>query len=229
MLANNSASQLPQIPLFILEETTGTLELFPSVWNAMENLTASDADIRHQALDKLIELNAPRFSSIVTYLLVTRLTDPDFIFRKRVVLALGSILSVDEHGLPAPEEVRSSMLQYLSQVRTRQVFAMLQVASEDEMAVDQVARLLDACPYAGHHLIDILNDQKASLSVRRMAAIMIGKVGYLDALTSLEKLQIRLEARLNGQKAMPFAPPPINNEVDLLPAIQHSIHLLRAP
>jgi HEAT repeat protein len=195
----------------------------------MENLTASDADVRHQALDKLLELNAPRFSPIVTYLLVTRLTDPDFIFRKRIILALGSILSVDENGLPAPEEVRSSLLQFLSQVRTRQVFAMLQVASEDEMAVDQVARLLDACPYAGHHLIDILNDQKASLTVRRMAAIMIGKVGYLDALPALEKLQIRLETRLNGQKAMPFAPPPINNEVDLLPAIHHSLHLLRAP
>ena len=195
----------------------------------MENLTAPDADVRHQALDKLLELNAPRFSSIVTYLLVTRLTDPDFIFRKRVVLALGSILSVDEHGLPAPEEIRSSLLLYLSQVRTRQVFAMLQVACEDDMTVDQVARLLDACPYAGHHLIDILNDSKASLSVRRMAAVMVGKVGYLDALPSLEKLQIRLEARLNGQKAMPFAPPPIINEVDLLPAIQHSIHLLRAP
>jgi HEAT repeat protein len=229
MLANNPSSQLPQLPLFILEETTGTLELFPSVWNAMENLTASDAEIRHQALDKLLELNAPRFSPIVTYLLVTRLTDPDFLFRKRVVLALGSILSIDEQGLPAPEEVRSNMVQYLSQIRTRQVFAMLQVADDDEMAVDQVARLLDACPYAGHHLIDILNDQKAPLGIRRMAAVMIGKVGYLDALPSLEKLQIRLEARLNGQKAMPFAPPPITNEAELVPAIQHSIHLLRAP
>lgn len=229
MFAENSPSKMPQLPLFILEETTGTLELFPSVWNAMEALTASDVDIRHQALDKLLELNAPRFSPIVTYLLVTRLTDPDPLFRKRVVLALGSILSVDENGLPAPDEVRSSMVQYLSQVRTRQVFAMLQVADEDEMAVDQVARLLDACPYAGNHLIDILNDQKASLGVRRMAAVMIGKVGYLDALPSLEKLQIRLEARLNGQKAMPFAPPPIINEADLLPSIQHSIYLLRAP
>jgi HEAT repeat protein len=229
MFADNSPSKVPQLPLFILEETTGTLELFPSVWNAMENLTASDVDVRHQGLDKLLELNAPRFSPIVTYMLVTRLTDPDALFRKRVVLALGSILSVDENGLPAPDEVRSSMVQYLSQVRTRQVYAMLQVADEDEMSVDQVARLLDACPYAGNHLIDILNDQKASLGVRRMAAVMIGKVGYLDALPSLEKLQIRLEARLNGQKAMPFAPPPITNEADLLPSIHHSIFLLRAP
>ena len=229
MLANTPPSQLPQLPLFVLEETTGTLELFPSVWNAMENLTSSDADIRHLALDRLLEINAPRFSPIVTYLLVTRLTDPDFLLRKRVVLALGSILSADEHGLPAPEEVRSGMVQYLSQIRTRQVFAMLQVASEDEMAVDQVARLLDACPYAGHHLIDILNDQKALLGVRRMAAVMIGKVGFLDALPALEKLQLRLESRLSSQKAMPFAPPPITNEADLLPAIHHSIHLLRTP
>jgi HEAT repeat protein len=188
--------------LFILEETTGTLELF-SVWNAMENLTSYDVEIRHQALDKLLELNAPRFSSIVTYLLVTRLTDSDALLRKRIVLALGSILSIDENGLPAPDEIRSSMAHYLSQIRTRQVFAMLQVADEDEMTIDQVARLLDACPFAGNHLIYILNDQKAPLCIRRMAALMVGRVGYLDAHLPLRNYKSDLARRTGGDA---FAP-----------------------
>jgi hypothetical protein len=56
MFNDNSPSKTPQLPLFILEDTTGTVELFPSVWNAMENLTSYDVEIRHQALDKLLEL-----------------------------------------------------------------------------------------------------------------------------------------------------------------------------
>jgi hypothetical protein len=196
---------------------------------AMENLTAPEASTRHLALDKLLELSAPRFSAVVAYLLVTRITDPDLSLRRRVVEALGAVLAPDSEGFPAPEDVRISLHHYLSQMRTRQVFAILQVAAPEEDIMERVARLLDACPFAGNHLLDILNDQKAPLEIRKMAAAMLGRVGFLDALSSLEKLQIRLEAKINGQRTMPFAPTDHSDEAELLSPVQASISILRAP
>ena len=58
---------------------------------------------------------------------------------------------------------------------------------------------------------------------------MIGRVGFLDALSSLERLENKLETRLNGQKTMPFAPPPSLDEADLLPAIRMALNSLRIP
>lgn len=229
MLADNSSPQLPQLPLFDLEETRGSLELFPAVWMAMENLTAPEANTRHAALDRLLELSAPRFSAVVAYLLVTRIADPDLCLRKRIVEALGAILGQDMEGYPAPEEVRASLRYYLSQMRTRRVYAILQVADSDDGITDCAARLLDACPFAGNHLLEILNDQKAPLKIRKTAAIALGRVGYLDALPSLEKLQIRLEAKINGQKTMPFAAANYSDEAELLSPIQSSISILRTP
>jgi hypothetical protein len=59
--------------------------------------------------------------------------------------------------------------------------------------------------------------------------LMIGRVGYLDAIAALEKIENRLEARLNGQRAMPFASNPRSEESDLLPAIRETIDILRSP
>ena len=229
MLPKIPASKFPQPALFVLEESMETVELFPAVWSAVEDLTMPEAEVRHKALDRLVGLNAPRFSPVVAYMLLTRLTDPDLKLRGRVANILSQVLTPDEEGRSAPEDVRSHLLLYLSQLRTRQVFSLLQVIAGDNSIAEQVANLINACPYAGNHLIDILNDHKAPIEIRKQAAMMIGKVGFVDVLPMLEKLENRLEARLNGQKAMPFAPPPNLNEVDLLPSVQESIRLLRSP
>jgi HEAT repeat protein len=229
MFHETPSPRLPQPSLFVLEESTGSVELFPAVWVAVEDLTMADAEIRHRALDRLLELNAPRFSPIVAYLLTTRLTDPDLKLRARMVNTLGEILAPDSDGHPAPDDVRNSLILNLSQVRTRQVFAILQVLADDSSLESHAARLIDACPYAGNHLVDILSDHKAPVEVRRQAAVMIGRVGFLDALSSLERLASKLETRLNGQKSMPFAPPPSLNEAELLPAVQAALCVLRTP
>jgi hypothetical protein len=229
MLPETSRPSLPQPSLFFLEESTGNLELFPAVWGAVEDLTKPDAHIRREAVDRLANLNAPRFSPIVAYVLTTRLTDPDLRTRAKVIASLGGVLSPDENGNPAPDDVRNVVLLNLSQLRTRQIFALLQVSVQDPQLIHFIARLLDACPYAGSHLVDILTDAHAPLEIRQQGAILIGLVGYLDALPALEKLENRLEARLNGQKVMPFAPPPNLSESELLPAIRNTLALLRAP
>jgi hypothetical protein len=90
-------------------------------------------------------------------------------------------------------------------------------------------RILDACAFAGSHLTDILADIHTPIEIRQQAVELIGEVGFTDALPALEKLKNRLEARLNGQKTMPFAPLAGINESQLLPAIRKTLNSLRAP
>jgi len=94
-----------------------------------------------------------------------------------------------------------------------------------------VARLLNACPYAGRHLTDILAGRKNPLSIRKQAVHYVGIVGYLDSIPALEHISARLETRLQGQEAMPFLPSSqaSENEEELLPYIYSSLLLLRVP
>lgn len=218
-----------QPQLFLVEESVGTIELFPEVWSALEDLTKPKLEVRRSALERLINLEAPYYSPLVTYLLATRITEEDLTIRLRIVETLGNILSPQDNDIPAPQNVRTSLQYYSSGFRTRQIFALLEVSAADHTLEDHVSRLIDTCPYAGRHLIDILKDRKIPIEIRRQAVRMIGKVGYLDALPALERIEGHVEARLYGQKAMPFASHEKPNEVELLPAIRDALRVLRAP
>jgi hypothetical protein len=225
--SNQPISHQPQ--LFFLEESLGTVEIFPGVWTALEDFTQDDTNQRHAALDRIIEFDAPRFSPLVAYILLTRIIDQDLDLRTRIVEVLCSILELDENGQPAPEEVRSSIHLHVSGFRTRQIFSLLQVSDRSEAQEMQVAHILNSCPFAGNHLVDIIKDHKNPIEIRRQAAIMIGRVGYLSTLPALERLAGRLETRLQGQQKMYFASRNPSLEESLLPAVQEAINLLRAP
>ncbi len=219
----------PQPLLFDFEESNAQIELFPAVWSAAESIASTDSSVRQEALERLLDMQAPRFSPLVAYLLATRLTDSDIRFRSQVSKVLAEVLIKDEEGRAAPENVRQTLTAYLAQMRTRHTFALLQVLVEDPSLDMHAATLLNACPYAGNHLADILADRKSPLAVRKQAGRMIGRVGFLDAMPTLERLSARLEARLSGQRSMPFAPLPSPEELDLLPVIQTAMTLLRSP
>lgn len=221
--------EMPQPALFTLQESTGRIELFPAVWNAAEQLIHPDLEIRRNGLEQLIELQAHRFSSLIAYLIATRLTDQDISLRAQIIEALGEVLIPDNEGQPAPDEVRLKLITYLSQLHTREIFSILQVLAEHIELEDIVTRLLDACPFAGTHLMDILTDRSAALEVRIRAVEQIGRVGYLDALPQLERLESRLESRMNGQRSMSFVPLSKSEDQELLPAIHRAITLLREP
>jgi len=219
----------PQPQLFLLEESIGSIELFPAVWGALEDLTKKDLNVRKSALGELIELDAARFSPVVSYIMVTRVAEPNIELRSKIIETLGLVLLPDTKEFPAPEDVRTSLYFYLSSFRTRQVFSLLQASAEFGSIEDHVARLLNACRYAGNHLIEILIDPKTPIEVRRQAAVMIGKVGYLNTLPALEKLAGRLEARIGGQTAMNFASQSNSKDSDLLPAVEDAIRSLKTP
>ena len=210
------------------EDATGALELFPAVWTAAEALISPLARLRLQALAQLKQMEAPRLLPLVAYLVATRLADSNLEMRKEAVRICGSLLEVDDQGLPAPEGVRQAVMSFISQMRTRPIFGLLQVLQDaPELGMD-VARLLNTCPYAGRHLMDLLADRKTPLGLRQRAADLIGQVGYLEAAPALERLETRLAARSIGQQTMPFAPVDSASEADLLPAVRRALLLLRA-
>lgn len=222
--------ELLQPTLFDFSDgTTGAVELFPAVWSAAEDMVSPDLSSRQQGLNTLDELNAPRLSPLIAYLLVTRISETNVSLRARVVNTLGELLKPDHEGRVTPEPVRKYLLTYLNQMRTRPIFSLLEVATQYPLEKENVARLLNACPNAGRHLSDILSDRKAPMDVREQAAQFIGFVGYLDAIPALERLSSRLESRLSGQQAMSFAPPAISEETKLLPTIRETLTLLYAP
>ena len=219
-------SSRAQPQLFSLESTAGELELFPAIWQAAEKLGSPDVAKRTAGVEELAEVNAARFSPLVVHLLSTLLSDAHLPLRARVVEIIADVLEVDEQGKPAPETVRITLRHVLSQMRSRPIFAILQVSVAHPNLWDHVARLLRVCPYAGVHLADILADRRHDVAVRQQAVHHIGEVGFMDALPVLQRLESRLETRLGGQRQMPFAPPSAIDETALLPSIKTALRLL---
>jgi HEAT repeat protein len=219
---------LAQPALFDFTETSsGAVELFPSVWSALEDLTSQDSSARLSGLERLHLLNAHRLSPLVIYVLATRLNDPDLSVRVEVLKVLGRTFSSDAQGRPTAEAVNQHLTSFLAHMRGDTLLAILQTSAHAPELEAYAARLLNYCPYAGEYLAEVLLDRKADFSCRIQAARLIGLVGFLDAVPALERLEARLASRLAGQQAMPFAPPAAMDETELLPEVQKSLSQLK--
>ena len=213
-----------QLPLFEHGEiSTGLIELFPTVWGAAESLSSPEAKLRQQGLDLLVKSGAIRVSPLVIYVIYTRITDPDLDIRSLVVKALADVLTPDEKGRLAPEPVRQHLMTQLARMRTREIYALLQLLSIKPELTSQVGRLMNSCPYAGNHLADLAASRKAPLEIRRYAIRLAGEVGYCDAIPTLERMLARLETRANGQQTMSFVPPTGAEDAELLPDIKGAL------
>jgi hypothetical protein len=222
---------LPTQPqLFFVEgdTTTGSVELFPAVWNAAQNLASPTNRSRFDALDELVKMNAVRLSPLVAYLVATRLIDPEVHLRDKIIEVLADVLSPDNLGRPAPDEVRSYLVSYFSQISEPMVTAILEASINNSHLRTRISRLFNLCPSAGKHLAAILADRQAPIEIRKHAADFIGLVGFVDALPTLERLRNRIEARQGGQRSMSFAPPAGSDESVLLPAITTALTLLQS-
>jgi hypothetical protein len=219
----------PQLLLFDLYDgAEGMVELFPAVWSAAEKLTSPDPILRREAIELLEEMDAARFSPLIAYLFATRIVEPNMDLRFKVVQILGDLISPQNSELATPMVVRDHIKAQMAMMRRREIYSLLLVAEEYPASESNIAHLLDLCSYASNALGDILLDRKAPLPVRKLAIDFVGRVGFLDAIPSLERLLSRLESRLEGQTAMPFAPPKGADEMTLLPAVQATLILLNA-
>lgn len=224
------SAQLTQPPLLdFSDSSSGSVELFPRIWSAAEAWVSGDTDARWRALDSIEATKAARLSPVIAHLLAPGITEPDLGLRTRVIHILGEVLSADENGRPAPEPVRQTLRRLLGQMRTRQVYAILQAVVNDPESTQAASRLFNACPHAGNHLSDILVDRTAPMELRFAAVRMIARVGYLDTIPALERIQTRLEGRKNGQTTLPFAPTSADAEASLLEEVEQALHILRTP
>ncbi|MBS1249157.1 MAG: hypothetical protein MAG431_00730 [Chloroflexi bacterium] len=216
---------MKQPTLFEFDDiSTDTMELFPAVWGAAERLASPDAVERDKAVAALVEVDAHRLSPLVAYLLATRLADPNIEVRFHVVQALGAILFPDEEDKITPDEVCQHVLGYLSLMRRRQIFALLQVADRYLAAEEHIASLLNACSYAGIALGDIINDRRAPASVRQQAIHFSALVGFTNTISALERLTSRLEAKSEKQERMAFLSDEVaSDESKLLSAAQAAL------
>jgi hypothetical protein len=196
-------------------------EALPVIWEALESLTSQELLNRIAGLRRIIKLDAVRQHPLVIYVLMTRITEPDIELRTRIVQLLGSVLDLEVRGpkkaAASLEAVKKTLVTALAGMRTRQIFALLQVIEFDKSADGAVSNLLSYCSFAGGHLAQILSNRNAPLSIRRQAAHFIGRIGYLDALPALERLVSRLESRRDEEDA------------GILLGLQETIKLLYTP
>lgn len=196
------------------------------VWGAAEALTSPDLETRHGGLKQLVDQDAVRHYPLIAYLLISRLAEPDIALRAQVVEALADVVIPNGHGEPAEAPSFPVLTTHLMEMRTRQIYALLQVADFDKSSEAKVVGLLDYCSFAGGHLADILSNRMIPLTLRKQAAYFIGRMGYLDALPCLERAAAKLESRRNGTGELG------RNEEDdaaLLFIIRSSLEILRAP
>jgi len=225
-----SAPTIPQPTLFeISSPAIGDAELFPAIWNALEGLASTDAPSRQFAMDKILEMDAHRLSPMVAYMLATHLEDQDIDLRFRVSQAIGRVLSSSNGSGPASPEVRQAITAYLSRMRRRKIYSLLQIVEYHPSAESDIAVLLNSCSYAGSTLAAIFSDRKTPFEIRCQAINFTGIVGFLDAVPALERLADRLETRMNGQRSMSFAPPSDKDEKSLLPVVQAALRVLMSP
>jgi hypothetical protein len=214
--------RLEQPDLIELNGTNSNVtEVLPVIWAALESLTSPELMSRITGLGRIIKLDAAHQYPLVIYILVTRITEPDIELRTRIVQQLASILVAGTNGdrkiASSIDEVKKTLTTYLAGLRTRHLFALLQVTEFDKSAEEAVASLLSYCSFAGEHLAQILSNRTAPLSIRRQAANFIGRIGYLDALPALERLASRLENRKE------------EDDAGILIGLQETIRLLYTP
>ena len=227
---DNLHKPVTQPRLFSLgEASSGIAELFPEIWSATEDLSNPNPSVRRLALEYLEGSGAARISPLVVYIIATRLDDSDLEVRMRVVKILGEVLAPDTLGNRAPDMVISCLTHDLGNMRTRQVFAILQALVHQTELTQHIIRILNTCPFAGNHLMEMANSRKVPLDMRRKAIWLIGQIGYLEALPALERMQIRMETRLTGQQSMPFAPPMGVDDIELLEDVKSTISSLQSP
>jgi len=188
----------------------------PGIWQAAQNLAHPDLSTRREGFEYLASLEAARHSPLVAYLLVSRITETDIMLRTQIVQEIISILNPDTTGFLPPDDVRLYLVNALRQMRSRAVFALLQVIEHDPQLYPQVMRLFARCSNAGNLLAEILTDRSVSVELRKLSARLIGDVGYLETKPVLERLAARLGSRQNGNGHHP-------GENDLLPVIKEAL------
>jgi hypothetical protein len=211
------------------ETTPAELDGLSAVWQAAEALSSPNLEARRAGFDSLIAVRAHTRYPLIAYLIATRLADPNMKFRSHIARIVVEILDAKHPGNHVLEAARIRLADYISQMRIRSIYALLQLAESGLSTVDDIAKILNYNPYAGAHLSDILSNWQMPVSIRKRAVILIERVGYIDALPILERVASRLESRYSDKQMSLWELEKGNGEASLLPVVKRALAVLQAP
>jgi hypothetical protein len=218
-----------QLPLFVSGEPPENIaELLPVVWNATECLASPDVLTRQHGIDIILEIGAHKESPLVAFMIATRLGDENIYIRRRVIYILSELITWEPANRQDEDVIRLTVTNYLHTMSENMIFGLLEVAVMDSGAEKPIYDILNACPFAGKYLGNILVEWKNPLVIRQKAIYFIGKVGYTEMLPVLERLLDRLETRKNGQFSMSFAPSTSRSDEDIMPYLRIAINQMRS-
>lgn len=192
---------------------------------ALEDFVGPNHQARTRGLGKLLALDAHRRSPLVATILADRISEVDLELRLTIVKALAMVLKPGVDGLGPSDNVNRWLCHNLGQMRTRDIYALLQVLANSMEYLEPVCCVMAACSFAGENLERIISDHKNDVSIRIAAAEAIGRIGFLDAEATLKALLRRLSDRKKDQTPLT---PEVDQEVEaLLPAIRKTLHILQ--
>lgn len=190
---------------------------------AIEDLTSARDGVRRQAVDRLVKLDAHRRSPLAVSALAQHLRDPDIEVRVRVAEALlACVMALKGKWRPAPQ-VCVHLQRALGELGEEQIIALLELVDKGHLPCSDVCWLLRYCAASGEHLCHILVSRQFEISLRLIAAEIIGANGLLEAIPTLETLERRLLHYADGQLAMGFAPRAAKEAELLLPALRSAL------
>lgn len=193
-------------------------------WKAAQDLIHPDVELRRSGLETLMAFGAASYSPLLAYLLVSRLAEPELQLRARIVKELSRLLDLPFNGNQAINEVIYFLKNNLSQMHRNQIVSLLNLADAEENTYQHVCKIIGQCSYAGDHLADIIADRGSGLAMRQIAARLVGDIGYLSALPTLERISSRLEAKRNNSS---LGLDRLNGESALLPILQDALSQLK--
>jgi hypothetical protein len=204
-------------------------ELHPRVrgelHKALEDVFSPDLSVRYDALNRLVNLDAHRRSSLAISILVGRIIDPSPHIRTKIVEMISDCLRKDDDGARVPLKVRLHLQRSLSEIGEREILALLELLSTQEM-LDQICYILNECSHSGESLVQFLISRNQDISIRIAASEAIGGVGFLEARPVIESFERRLSNLVSGQIPMSFAPKITRDAEELLPVVRRTLHAL---
>jgi hypothetical protein len=192
----------------------------------LENLLSPDLQMRRDGLETLISLDAHRRSRLAAAVIAGQIKEPDIVLRTAIIVALAEIFTPQLETERPPREVARWARKVLAAMRTREIFALLQVIAHDADRLEAVALLLQNCSFSGETMLAIVKDRHADINIRVAAVKAIAAIGYLDAIAVLERLHQRITGQIAGQIPMAFAAHLEAEGEKLIPALQEALRFL---
>ncbi|NIM93965.1 MAG: hypothetical protein GTO18_09675 [Anaerolineales bacterium] len=193
---------------------------------ALEGLMAVDVHMRVDSFSRIMEMDAHRRSPLASGLLALRVKEPDLHLRARIVECLADCLGASREDVRPPESVQIIVRSVLSEMGEGEVRSLLRLIIRSDLLKEPVCIILDQCSLSGDILLEILANHNNDIPLRVAAAEMIGMIGYIEAMSTVDSIEKRLMDRSDDQLSMAFAPR-FSEEISiLLPVLKRTLEEL---